>query len=617
MKTTKKIRIYGHDDYPVPHRKAVPPTAAKVRYPGFKQEILVLKKGTIRRAGALPLPCDIVFERDVPMKLRDGVTIYTDIFRPANDGKYPALVAWSPYGKEIGGQWLDDIPGRSGVPLEMVSELQKFEGPDPAFWVEKGYVVLNPDTRGAYMSEGDISYWGRQLAEDGFDFIEWASAQPWCSGKVALSGNSWLAVSQWFIAAEQPPHLAAIAPWEGFTDNYRDAGLRGGIPMAQFADIIIKTFVGNGLIEDQPRMLAERQLWNPYWEDKCARLERINVPAYVVAGYVSPVHTRGTFDGFRHISSKDKWLRVHDTNEWEDYYTPKYAAELLRFFDHYLKGFDNGWEQTPAVRVSVINPGGSNIVDRVESAWPIPRTCYQELYLTGDRQLRPAIPEQTDQVSYDVKGPTPAPGMAMFTHTFDVDTEITGYMKLKLWVEADGADDMELLIGVEKLSADGRPIEVPLMEGMVGPLRATGALRVSHRRMDETRSTPSEPFLLHTKEEKLSPGEIVPVEIGIWPIGLYFQAGEKLCLSVVAHHEMPPPPLGFGLFPVPVPVEGGTFEPGSEVETLHLTSIPDNLPDFVQAQSVTMPPILNRGRHIIHLGGQYDSHLLVPVIPQK
>lgn len=118
----------------VPLRKALPVDAPRVRYPGFKQETLILKAGTVRREGAMPLPCDILLERDIPIKLRDGVTIYTDVFRPVNEENCPAILAWSPYGKEIGGQMLDDVPMRSGVAISATSGLEKFEGPDPAYW---------------------------------------------------------------------------------------------------------------------------------------------------------------------------------------------------------------------------------------------------------------------------------------------------------------------------------------------------------------------------------------------------------------------------------------------------------------------------------------------------
>jgi predicted acyl esterase len=123
------LRIYGNDSYPVTYRRNQPIDSPRARYPGFKPQTHILKAGTVRREGAKVLPCDIIFERDAAVKLRDGVTIYTDVFRPAGNATSPAIVAWGPYGKEIGGQWLDDVPGRAGVSLSRNSELQKFEAP--------------------------------------------------------------------------------------------------------------------------------------------------------------------------------------------------------------------------------------------------------------------------------------------------------------------------------------------------------------------------------------------------------------------------------------------------------------------------------------------------------
>lgn len=242
------------------YRKGQPITADRVRAADFKTETMILKAGTIRREGAMPLTCDILFEKDVPVKLRDGTIIYTDIFRPVDDAKHPAIMAWSPYGKEIGGQWLDDVPNRSGVPLNATSDLQKFEAADPAYWVAHGYVIINPDSRGAYNSEGNLNYWGSQNALDGYDTIEWAAQQSWSNGKIGMSGNSWLTVSQWFIAGEQPPHLAAIAPWEGFVDHFRETANRGGIPNPVFPEAIFDTFTSKNLIEDQPRMIVSHTL---------------------------------------------------------------------------------------------------------------------------------------------------------------------------------------------------------------------------------------------------------------------------------------------------------------------------------------------------------------------
>jgi predicted acyl esterase len=605
-------RIYGSDKAEVPYRKALPLDAPRARYTGFKPGKTVLKKGTVRRVGAKPLPCDIVFERDVALKMRDGTTIYTDVFRPAVSGKFPALVAWSPYGKELGGQWLDDVHERSGVPLEWVSELQKFEGPDPAFWVEQGYVVLNPDPRGAYNSEGNISYWGRQLAEDGYDFIEWAAAQPWCSGKVGMAGNSWLAVSQWFIAAEQPPHLAAIAPWEGFCDHFRETGNRGGIPAPAFPEAIIKTFAGKGLIEDQPRMIVEQQLMSPYWEDKVARLDRIRIPAYVVASYTNAAHTHGSFAGYRDIASKEKWLRVNNTNEWLDFYTPKYSNELLMFFNHYLKGEKNGWENTPRVRICVLDPGGADQVDRVEAEWPPARAHARKLFLDEKGRLGTGASRAATKVRYEV-----APkGAVTFRHTFERDTELTGYMSLRLWVEAAGANDMELAVSVEKQDPNGKPFLQTLGEGMSGVVAATGLLRVSHRELDKRRSTPSEPYHTHRREQLLSQGEIVPVDINIWPMAMRYRAGEQLVLTVAAHQPMSTDfDMGFGAAPITVPAGDFTFVPGSKVPMVTLGGAPDTSPAFAKAQQAPTPVSRNRGAHIIHMGGKYDSHLLIPEMP--
>jgi putative CocE/NonD family hydrolase len=153
-----------------------------------------------------PLPVEIVFEKDVAVTLRDGVTIYVDVMRPAGSEKVPVIVAWSPYGKSTGNApKYNAIFDMLGMDPSKVSGLMKFEGPDPAFWCAHGYAVCNPDPRGAFNSEGDILVWSRQEGKDYHDLIEWLAVQDWCSGKVGTSGNSYLAISQWFVAAEQPP----------------------------------------------------------------------------------------------------------------------------------------------------------------------------------------------------------------------------------------------------------------------------------------------------------------------------------------------------------------------------------------------------------------------------
>jgi predicted acyl esterase len=609
------LRIYGNDSYPIQYRRALTNGAARARYPGFAPSTTILKAGSIHRDGAKALTCDILFERDVAMKLRDGTTMYTDIYRPVNSNiTVPAIIGWSPYGKEIGGQWLDDITNRSAVPLESVSELQKFEGPDPAYWVAQGYAILSPDSRGAYASEGNITFWGRQLAEDGYDYIEWAAAQPWSSGKVAMSGNSWLAVSQWFIAAEQPPHLAAIAPWEGLTDLFRDSTNRGGMPSPGFQEAIITTFAGKNFVEDQPRILIAETLINQYWEDKIARLSNITVPAYIVASYTNQVHTHGSFQGFREIASADKWLRVHNTYEWPDYYNTAHVEDLRSFFDHYLKDVENGWEQTPSVRLAVLDPGAEDTLDRVVDSWPVTDLVPTTLYLQSNASLATSLPAAQDTASYDISTDSTTSASISFNYTMPVLAEMIGYMKLRIWVEAVGSTDMEISVAVNKVDANGNQFPSTALSVEQTAVSATGVLRVSHRELDVNRSTAYEPYLTHTSEKKLSPGEIVPVEIGFWPMALRFHPGEQLVLTITATAPTSAlADLGFGTAMVPVPANGGNFAPGTNVSLIELGGATDSNPAYVNAQRVQTPASLNNGTHIIHFGGKYDSFLLLPL----
>lgn len=543
----------------IPHGSTI-----EVRYEGPKPETKTLKRGTVFIEGGRPLPCDILWERDVEVELRDGTKIYLDIFRPPGVSDIPAILAWSPYGKII------PSPPPPGVPVEWVSGLQKFEGPDPAYWCNHGYAVINVDVRGAYGSEGDIHFWGSVDAKDGYEVIEWVANRDWCNGKVVMSGNSWLAIAQWFIAAENPPHLAAIAPWEGWTDFYRADVLRGGILNVGFCEMVLSELRGRNRVEDIPYMAQRYPLMNTYWEDKSAKLERITVPAYVVASWTNPIHSWGTLEGFRRISSKEKWLRVHNTNEWYDYYTPENVEDLRRFFDYYLKGIENDWPKTPKVRLCILDPGGTDIINRPENEWPLARTQYRKLFL--DAATGTLSPNPIPKESFIKYRADDGKSKAEFTMTFNEDTEVTGYLKLHLWVEAEGAMDMDLFVLVQKLDAKGDPLIQPT--GIFPYLGPTGWLRVSHRELDPDRSTPWMPYHTHRTEQLLKPGEIVSCDILIWPVGMLWHKGQKLRLTIA------------GFNPVP--------------------SIRPEIPG---------PKTRNQGYHIIHTGGKFDSYLQIPVIP--
>lgn len=606
--TLLPMRVYGDDAYPVWHRRLTPPETPRCRYTGYEPRTEILKKGSIRRDGAKPLLNDILHLRDVPLTLRDGIIIYVDIFRPVKDGHYPTILNWSPYGKEIGNQHLDDFSGRYNVPLSTVSDMEKWESPDPDPWVAAGYVFVLPDTRGAFSSEGNFPHWGRQLAEDGYDTIEWIASQAWSNGKVGMAGNSWLTVSQWFIAAEKPPHLTALAPWEGFTDTMRDQAMRGGVPQIGFNEGFIEIQSGNQFIDDTVQMSVEEPNDTLYWQDKAANLANIEIPAYIVASYENDLHTRGSLDAFNAINSTQKWLRVHNSHEWHDMYQESSQAELRKYFDHFLKGVDNDWCETPRVRISLLDPGrNEDIVNRTVDAWPPSYYDQTKLFLHANKTMSSQEDSSHTNVSYAAVN-----GSAHFRMLVPNESELVGPIKLRLWVEASGSNDMDIQAIVQKVGENEEPLYRQLPQGGNSTTTATNYQRVSRRKLDPKRSTDSEPFLLLQDEQLLSESEIVPIDIGIWPMGLRIHAGEILQVTVQPFVDtvLAQP---FGTAEIPVPKDSFTFMPNDTNVRIEKYGDPSlSMPDWVEKQAPTIMS-RNRGTHIIHLGGEYDSHLLVPL----
>ncbi|WP_431278273.1 CocE/NonD family hydrolase [Leifsonia poae] len=583
------------------YRQLRPASDPETFYPGLESQTITLPAGSTYgptggqdpvgsrwHGGTRELPVDILFERDVPVVLRDGTTIFVDVYRPPGATDVPAIIAWSPYGKE-GGFWSHAVGHVMGFSAreEWISGLQKFEGPDPAEWVANGYAVINADAPGSYSSEGDLHWFGTKEGKDGYDLVEWVADQEWSNGRVGLEGNSWLSVIQWFIAAEQPPHLAAIAPWNGFADVYEGLIAPGGMPLPGFPTWMTNLLNGNR-VEDLVAMIDKYPLKNAYWAAKEAAVEKVTVPAYVAAGPQPGFLHRFTSEVFRQLPTEEKWLRIFNTDEWYFQYAPEYVADLRRFFDHYLKGENNGWESTPRVRVAVLDPGlepdqqanheyadaaiylPAAEVDRPEHEWPIARTRYATLHLdasAGALVDEPLGNEATAE--YPAVG-----GGTTFTYTFTEDTDVIGYVVAKLWLEVTDGQDADLFVRLDKLGVDGRFQGVINVEG----------LRVSHREIDEERSTDFMIYHTHREEQLLEPGERVPVTIGLAPIAVRFRAGEQLRLQVAGDMS------------------------GAEPAPAELAS---------SAQMFAPPVSRNTGTHIVHSGGQYDSYLVLPIVPPK
>jgi uncharacterized protein len=517
----------------------------------------------------------MVVEYDTAVTLRDGSEIYVDVFRPAGSERVAPIVAWGPYGKHAPVSY--DLFPNHGIDPSWISPHAGFEAPDPLYWTRHGYAVINADPRGMWRSPGDATFYSTQEARDVYDLIEWAAVQPWSNGKVGMSGVSYLAITQWRVAADRPPHLAAINPWEGLSDRYREMAYHGGIPEDRFGPMWRARRVpySTGRVEDTVAMYAEHPLFDAYWESVTPVLEHVRAPAFVVASWSDQgLHTRGTIEGFKRIGSEHKWLLVHGGKKWGFYYQPRSVELLRQFFDHFLLGRASGLDAWPRVRVEVRE---RLLVGeyRDDQRWPLTGTEYRPLFLdAANGELVGAPVSAEAEVRYDARE-----GRAQFTHRFDTDTELVGSMKLRLWVQAEGAPDMDLFVALQKLDERGAVVPFSFFNSLEDGPVALGWLRVSHRELDPERSTPGQPWHTHRREVLLEPREVVAVEVEIWPSGTRFAAGEQLRLIVQ----------------------------GSDVY-----KYPPGIVNVGHSQT------RNAGTHIIHTGARYDSHLLVPAVgPQR
>lgn len=492
-------------------------------------------------------PEGVVVDWDVPVVVRDGTTLRVNAFRPADGVPAPAMMSAHPYGK-------DAIPARTrsghGVNPQYrmfpqpepvrISEWTSWEAPDPAFWVPNGYVVVNADLRGGGTSEGTDDLMSDLEAQDYYDLIEWVGTQPWCTGKVGLDGVSYLAISQYKVAALHPPHLAAICPWEGFTDLYRDFVRPGGVREDGFSVIwsamTRRAARVEGNLREEVVARPERDEW---YESKTPELERIEVPMLVCGSFSDhSLHTRGSFEAFRRTSSPQRWLYTHRDGKWSHYYSDDASRTRLQFFDHVLKGADNGWGTVPPVRIAVHEAGPVPVAVTNETAWPPTDLTWETLFLDAlDHTLDEQAPEEPAAVAFRTGRAT-----ASFSWTVPEDLDVIGHLAARLHVELREIDDVHLFVGVRKLRGD----DEVTFEGSFGfafDMVSKGWQRASHRELDQTLSTPWQPVHTHRTAEPLQPGEIVPVDVALRPHATRFRAGDVLRLDVQAHWFYPRDPV--------------------------------------------------------------------------
>jgi len=450
-----------------------------------------------------------------------------------------------------------------------------WESPDPSYWVPRGYALVNCDLRGFGTSEGIGDPLTDAEARDIYDLIEWAGSRPWSSGKVGMNGVSYLAISQYKVAALRPPHLAAICPWEGFTDAYRDFARPGGIREDGFMLMwSVGLKLGGRIDEDLREGQVHHLLRDRWWISRTPELERIEVPILVCASFSDQqLHSRGSFRAFEGVTSSQRWLYTHRGGKWATYYSPEALAFQSRFFDHFLKGEENGMPEVPRVRLEVLEDRDTVHEVRPEEEWPLSRTRWTNLYLLADGSFSDAPATVSETVAFHMRS-----GRAGFTWTVPEDTKITGPMALRLFLETKGAEDVYLFAGVQKLRAGS----VVPFEGSYGfgfDRVATGWLKASLRKADPDRSGPWAPCHTYDEVWPLKEGEVSSVDIALLPSATFFRKGEQLRLIVQGHWFSTRNPL-LGQFPV-------AYERGP------------------------------RGTCVLHCGGEHAARLRIPIIPGR
>ncbi len=479
---------------------------------------------------------DVTVDNLVATRMRDGVNLYADVYRPVKPGKYPVLVSRTPYSSER-------------PPNSFAAAI---------FFAQRGYVYVLQDVRGRHESEGKWEPFRNDI-EDGYDTIEWAAAQPWSNGKVGMEGGSYLGHVQWRAAQARPPHLVCMVPKVASTSIYHNwMTLNGGWrlsfnfgwgPVRQESRIMQNT--GPNLLGDLGGIHFDTLQWHlpldtmqekagrhaqfyrdwiahpnydDYWKPLNAEehFGEIGIPVYTMGGWFD-IFSQGTLNGYAGMSAKGAtetarkgsrmligpWghgssRKFGDLDFGERAHVDENAASL-RFYDFWLKGVDDGVSKEPPVSLFVM---GKNEW-RAENEYPLKRAQHRKMYLNsggkantsrGDGSLswdEPAAASQPDHYRYDPMNPVPSTGgnnccgtptpagprdqrplaargdiLVYTSPILDKEVEVTGPVKLVLHASSD-ATDTDFVAKLIDVYPDGRALNVA--EGIVRARYREGA----------------------------------------------------------------------------------------------------------------------------------------------
>lgn len=547
-------------------------------------------------------------QRDVRVAMRDGVALNVDVFLPDEGRPVPALLAMSPYGKDI--QSLPIPPQPPHSPLYA----REIEAGDPRYLTDHGYAHVIADVRGIGKS-GDVyrGWMSPDEARDGYDLIEWTAAQPWCDGGIGMVGVSYFGSIQLVVAATQPPHLRAIMPFNAPADFYRESTYHGGILQTFYwslyqlkvlgrmaSTVVEKTPLDelDALLErlsQDPDLQQHQALWNiarnpdrnpcffdvlaqpldgPWYRERspAAMYDDITVPAYCGSGWwaYGHQHLRGAFRNYTSLRGTRK-LFIEGRTEAPAPLGEEFNAEVVRWYDQWLKGVETGILEEPPIQIHVRGEGM-----RSEHEWPLARVEWTELHLGRwnalqrdpeaeeghpDVFVQQPLAETADVASVDYR-----------TDPLTQDLELTGPVAMVLYAAID-ADDTNWIVALSDVEPAGRSVEL-----------SRGFLKASHRALDPEQSRPWLPHHPHLDAEPVPQGEIVRYDIELSPLANVFRAGHRIALSITSmdHRYWPPTELEIG---------------GRSHMPWHVCS----------SSTVT---------HRVYHGPLHPSHLLVPVVPR-
>lgn len=559
---------------------------------------------------------------DVPVEMDDGLVLRADVYRPIEDGRYPVIMTLGPYAKglpfQVGyaGMWNILDAKYPEILRGSTNKYQNWETCDPEKWVPDGYVCVRVDSRGAGRSPGYLDVYSPRENLDYYHAIEWAGTQPWSNGKVGLLGISYYAVNQWLVAQMGPPHLAAMCPFEGYQDFYRECNRHGGILntfMPEWFPVqVMSVQYGNGsegvnpntgvpvvagekLSDDElarnrsdlPGELRARKLDDQWYRDRSADLSKITVPLLSAANWTHSLHSRGNFEGYLGVSSEQRWLEVHGLEHWTEFYTDYGVALQKRFFGHFLKGEDTGWDEQPPVFLNLRAVDGS-FVQRGEQEWPLARTQWRKLYLAADGATFSDEPGAAGSVEFEALGS----GLTFLTEPLEQPMEITGPCAAKLFASSS-TEDADFFVVIRVLDPDGNDVTFVSAQDPRGVV-TKGWLRASQRKLDAQRSLPYRPYHPHDEIQPLTPGEMVELDVEIWPTSVLVPAGYRVGVTVLGRDFRWE---GDG----PWPKIYGIDMRGDGI--FHHNDASDR-PESVFGGSTT-----------VYTGGEHASYLLLPIIP--